>query len=711
MRAGRPPASPNPPSPVSPEEAGGLPSRRQFLAVSLTTAALALAIPLGSACRAAPPSLSRRPPFTRGGWLTIDSNGDVTLLVGQTELGQGIHTAMAMIVAEELGCAWDQVRVRHAPVDPAFDNPLMQRQRTAWSASVRGWWRPLREAGARARVMLVEAAAEQWGVDPGDCHVVEGSVMGPAGQQATFAELAASAGQRTPPRKVQLKDHAAFSVIGTPRPRVELAEKVSGAARYGIDTRLPGMVYCVIARPPWRGATGVRDDAEALDDVEVFDTPFGIAFVAPTTWQAIKARERASIRWMDGTRAPTNRELRERLSTALDTPATDERKAGNVDRAFATAPRTIEAEYVVPYVAHATMEPLNCTAMIANGKCRVIVPTQDQTAAHTAAVEASGLTPGDVSVETVFAGGGFGRRVHTDVVKEAVTVARLTRKPVQVLWTREDDLRHDFYRPASRHRLRAAVEANGRITGWRHAVVGQGLSGAADLPYAVPALHVTQHPFDHALPTGIWRAVDNGPNAFAIESFLDEIAAATGRDPVELRRSLLANEPRALAVLDLAATQGGWHQPLAKDHGRGIALHGMVGSWVAMVIEVEARAVPHPEIRVTRVTAAIDCGVAVNPDGVRAQVEGSVAMGLSAATREMVVTTGGAVTSDNFGRYQLLRTEEMPPVEVHIVPSTADPGGVGEPALPPVAPALMNAIASLSAGQSRIRELPFRSIP
>jgi isoquinoline 1-oxidoreductase beta subunit len=691
--------------PVSPDDQGGAPSRRQFLAVSLSTVAIALAIPLGSAaCRPTPSPLSRRPAFNEGGWLTIDTSGQVVLLVGQTELGQGIHTAMAMMVAEELGCAWEQIRVQHAPADPAFDNPLMQRQRTAWSASVRGWWKPLREAGASARMMLAGAAADRWKVDTDQCHAVEGSIVGPGGQRATFAELAAEAGQRTPPRQVALKSASAFNVIGKSRPRVDLADKTTGAATYGLDTRLPGMQYCVIARPPYAGAVGVRQDVESMPGIRIFETPFGIAFVAPTTWQALRARQQAEIRWNGGTPPTASDEFRNTLASAVFAKPVDERRDGNIERAFADSAQTIEAQYYLPYLAHVPMEPLNCTAHLNGTHCRVIVPTQDQTAAHAAAAEAAGAGVTRVTVETPFAGGGFGRRVHPDVVREAVTVARLTRVPVQVVWSREDDLRHDFYRPACLHRMRAAVDVGGNITGWSHAIAGQGLSGAADLPYPFPAMHVTQHPVEHTVPTGIWRAVDNGPNAFAVESFIDEVALATGRDSLEWRRSLLANHPRALSVLNLVAEESGWGTPTSPSTGRGVAIHGMVGSWVAIVIEVEGTVTGH--LRVTRATAAIDCGTAVNPDGVRAQVEGSIAMGLSAARFEKIMISRGQVTADNLTRYRLLRINEMPAVDVHIVPSTAEPGGVGEPALPPVAPALCNAIAAFTG--LRLRELPLR---
>lgn len=690
---------------MSPDDRGGAPSRRQFLAVSLSTVAFALAIPLGSAaCRATPPSLSRRRAFNEGGWLTIDSSGQVTLLVGQTELGQGIHTAMTMMVAEELGCAWEQIQVQHAPADPAFENPLMQRQRTAWSASVRGWWIPLREAGAGARLMLAGAAADRWKVDANQCHAAEGSIVGPAGQRATFAELAAEAGQRTPPRKVTLKSAGAFNLIGRSKPRVELADKITGRAAYGLDVRLPGMQYCVIARPPYKGAVGVRRDVERAPGIGIFETPFGIAFVAPTTWQALRARQQSEISWSGGTPPASSDDFRATLTSALSLEPTDERKDGNVKRAFETAARVIDAEYYLPYLAHAPMEPLNCTAHINGTHCRVIVPTQDQTAAHAAAVEAAGEGVTRATIETPFAGGGFGRRVHPDVVREAVTVARMAKVPVQVVWSREDDLQHDFYRAACLHRMRAAIDVSGNLTGWTHAVAGQGLSGAADLLYPVPALHVTQHPVAHTVPTGIWRAVDNGPNAFAVESFIDEIALATQRDPVEWRRSLLADQPRALGVLNLAVEKSGWGTLTSSWTGRGVAVHAMVGSWVAMVIEVEGNA--QGTLRVTRATAAIDCGVAVNPDGVRAQVEGSIAMGLSAARFEKITISGGYVTADNLTRYRLLRINEMPAVEVHIVPSTAAPGGVGEPALPPVAPALCNAIAAFTA--LRLRELPLR---
>lgn len=706
MRAAprRRPGLPRPPSPVLPDESGGAPSRRHFLAVSLATVAFALAIPSGSACRPTSIAFSRRPAFATGGWLTIDSDGQVTLLVGQTELGQGIHTAMAMLVAEELGCAWESITVQHAVADAAFDNPLMQRQRTAWSASVRGWWKPLREAGAGARTMLVQAAAARWKVSPGGCSVEPGVVHGPGGETATFAELAPEAGKLPAPRRVSLKPASAFTIIGRDRARIELADKVTGGTRYGIDVRLPGMLFGVLARPPHPGAIAVPTDSERLENVRVVETAAGVAFLAPNTWLALRARERAAIEWHGGSPLSPTDGLRERLAHAIGNSAgVEDLHAGDVKAALQRAHRRVSAEYYLPYVAHAAMEPLNCTAEVRDGRCRVLVPTQDQTAAHAAAVEASGCAAAAVTVETTLAGGGFGRRVHPDVVREAVTVARKAGVPVQLVWSREDDLRHDFFRPASLHRLSAGVLEGGRIEGWSHLVAGQGTTGAADMPYRFSSARVAHHDFIHPIPTGIWRAVDHGPNAFAIECFLDEIASGSSQDPIQLRRDLLQDHPRAGAVLELAAAQSGWQGAMPGGHGRGVALHGMVGTWVAVVIEVAVDR-PARTLRVLRAIAAIDCGTAVNPDGIRAQVEGSIAMGLSAALHEAVEVRNGGVVTANFDRYHLLRIGGMPMVEVHLVPSQADPGGVGEPALPPVAPALLNAIAAATG--IRIRTLP-----
>jgi isoquinoline 1-oxidoreductase beta subunit len=684
--------------PASPDDPGGAPSRRQFLASSLAAAGLSLVVPLGAACRPDARPLAARPPFTPEGWLTIDPTGGVTLLVGQTEMGQGIHTAFAMLVAEELGIAVDRIMVRTADADPAFNNPLMQRQRTSWSASIRGWWRPLREGGAAARQLLVAEAAERWGLAAGECRVTDGVVHAPDGRSAEFGELAAGASRRPYPRSVTLTPRERFRVIGRSQARVELADKTSGRARFGLDLRLPGLLFCVLARPPHAGAVPQYRKDPAAGDVRIVETPLGIAFAAPTTWQALQARRLAAIQWSGGTPPAPSKTLRPRLSDATLKPEIDH-EAGDVERALRAAASRVEAEYFFPYVAHTPMEPLNCIAELKEGRCHVIVPTQDQTAAVAAAAEVSGLPPAAVTVETPLAGGGFGRRVHQDVIREAVTVARLLEAPVQVVWSREDDLQHDFYRPACLHRMRGAITGSG-ISAWSHQIVGQSASGASGLPYRLPNALVSHTTFAHDLPTGIWRAVDDGPNACAIESFIDELADSASLDPVELRRTLLM-DARAKAVFEQVVTASKWTSPLPPGQGRGIALHGMTGSWVALVIEVS---VDQGKLRVLRAVAAIDCGTAVHPDGIRAQVEGSVAMGLSAALHEEITVADGQVANTNLDRYRLLRMDEMPTVETVIIDSAADPGGVGEVALPPVAPALLNAIAN--AAGVRIRSLP-----
>jgi isoquinoline 1-oxidoreductase subunit beta len=643
-------------------------------------------------------------PFAPDASLRIGTDDTVTLVLGASELGQGIHTALAQIVAEDLDCDWDRIRVETAPAHPAYANPLIGRQRTAWSASIRGWWGPLRRAGARARLMLVGAAAEQWGVEPGDCRTESGVVHHPAsGRSLTYGSLAVEAGRRAVPSRITLKAAASFRHIGQPRPRLELAASTDGSACFGADVRLEGMLFAALIRPPVPSARPTFDAKEALAVPgvrRVVTCAAGVAVLGENTWAAWQGRKALRVSWSRGVSAPGADPL-----SALRAALAGERRAivnrGSARARIGRGGRVLSAEYFVPYLAHAALEPMVCTASVTQDRCLVLVPTQDQTSALEAARTAWGLPADTVEVRTTLVGGGFGRKVDPAVVREAVLIARSAGAPVQLAWSREEDLQYDRYRPASLQRLTARCSEGGRIDALIHELAGDDAGPAAAPPYDIGAFLVESAPFTHPVSTGIWRAVADTGCAFARESFLDELAKAATVDPLTMRRAMLRDR-RARGVLDLVTTTAGWADPLPAGRARGLALHGMVGSWAATVAEVDADS--SGPVRVRRIVTAVDCGTVVNPDGARAQVEGAMAQGLSAALFEQITPSEGFAAERNFDRYRLLRLGEMPEARVVFVPSQAPPAGLGEVGLPPVAPAVANAFASLT-GQ-RLRHLP-----
>ncbi len=656
--------------------------------------------------------------FRPNAFLAVDAAGAVTIWVVRSEMGQGVHTSMPMLVAEELECDWKSIRVEQAPTDPRFGS-----MSTGGSRSVRGSWTPLRQAGAAAREMLVAAAAGRWGVEPASCRAEAGKVMHAAsGRSLGYGELAAAAARLPVPREPRLKDPRDFRLIGKRVPRLDTPAKVDGRAVFGLDVRLPGMLFATVARPPVHGATVAGFDAGKARKVpgvrQVLSVPSGVAVVADSTWAAIGGREALQVRFDDGPNGSLDQEAVARL---LSDPAAKPqvvRADGDLEAALAAAHRRIEAVYQAPFLAHATMEPMNCTARVTAKGAELWAPTQAPTWAQGEVAKALGLPEGAVAVHTTLLGGGFGRRAIPDFPVEAALVARAAGAPVQVVWTREDDMRHDLYRPASRHELRASVDAAGRLTAWHHRVRAPSIAaqlfggragrpdvveGAADVPYAAGAVLVDCVTPALGLRVGWWRSVYSSQNAFAEECFLDECAAAAGQDPLAFRRALLQRHPRLRGVVELAAEKAGWGSPLPAGRGRGMACHASFGSWVAEVAEVS---VERGEVRVHRVVAAVDCGHVVNPDTVEAQVEGAVVYGLSAALRGEITLERGRVRQGNFDDYQPLRMEEMPAVEVHLVKSAEDPGGIGEPGLPPIAPAVANAL--FAATGWRFRRMPLR---
>lgn len=662
-------------------------------------------------------------------YISIAQDGTVVVVLDRVEMGQGVATALPTLVAEELEVDIGRIRLEFAPVDPRYINTMLGAQATGGSTSVRSSWEKLRRAGATVREMLIAAAAQTWGVPTSECRAENGAVVHrPSGRRLGYGALAARAAQLPVPRSVPLKDPSDFRLIGKPLPRLDTLDKITGRAVFGTDVKVPGMLVAVVARCPVFGGR-LRDfDARralAVRNVRhVVPIESGVAVVATDFWSALKGRDALKVRWDEGPYAGlSSARISRMFRAAVQQPAAVARSEGDVDRAFRTLRKKVEATYELPYLAHATPEPMNCTAHVRPDGCDIWVPTQAPDEAQRVAAKITGLPHSAIKVHGTYIGGGFGRRFEQDFVAEAVQISKVTGAPVQVLWTRKDDLQHDFYRPASFHYLRAALDKDGLPLAWIHRIVcpsmlaretADGTSGgvdegavdgAVDLPYAIPNLridYVAQEPW---VPIGAWRSVGHSQNAFAVECFIDELAAAANQDPYQLRRELLRNVPRHRAVLELAARKGDWGDPLPPGRGRGIAFHASFGSLVAMVIEVTVT--PEAGVRVGRVVCALDCGMVVNPDIVAAQMEGSVVFGLSAALKGEITIRKGRVVQQDIHDYPALRMHETPPIEVHILPSQEPPGGVGEPGVPPVAPALANAV--FAATGKRIRKLPIHA--
>lgn len=650
--------------------------------------------------------------FAPNAWVRIGSDDRVTVLIDRSEMGQSSLTGLAMLVAEELEVDLAAVHTEFAPAAPAYTNPLIGSQATGGSTAIRAAWEPLRRAGASARSMLVAAAAAAWGVDPGSCRAESGTVVHPAsGRRARYGALAAAAAKLPVPRDVPLKAPGDFRIIGKPTPALDAPAKVQGRAIFGSDVTPPDTLVAVVARCPVFGGRVARFDGTRASSVpgvrHVLAIDSGVAVVADDTFAALRGRNALVITWDEGALAGLDSEaIREHFAQTARKPGSVASERGDTGAALAHASKTLEAVYETPWVAHLPMEPMNCTALVSSGGCELWVPTQAQTRAQETAARIAGVPPAAVQVHTTFLGGGFGRRLQGDFVAEAVQIAKAVGRPVRVVWMLEDDLHHDFYRPANLTLLRGALDGHGRPLAWLQRIVGPNMShGGVDVPYAIPNQRQERITDDPGIPTGPWRSVGASQNAFAVESFVDELAHAAGADPFTFRRELLHGSPRHLGVLELAAAKAGWTEPPAPGRHRGIALYFSFGSWVAEVAEVSVAA--SGAVRVHRVVCAIDCGSTVNPDSVAAQLEGAVAMALTAALKGEITLARGRVMQNNFPDYPLLTLAEMPQVEVHIVRSTAPPGGVGEPGVPPLAPALANAV--FAATGKRIRRLPLRS--
>jgi isoquinoline 1-oxidoreductase subunit beta len=677
-------------------------------------------------------------------WVHVKPNGEISLIVAKSEMGQGIRTGLAMVLAEEAAVDLNTVKVEQAETRPDIYAHLG----TGGSGSTMENYMPLRRAGATVRELMITAAAAKWSAPRLECTAEKGVVLHRASsRRAGYGELveAASKLPLPDPEKVPLKDVAKFELIGHPTPRVDVPAKVNGSAHFGIDVHVPEMLFAVVARCAVFGGKPAHFDAAKAKAVpgvrDVFEIPAlgngmftagGIVVVADSTWTAMKGRDALQITWDNGEHsAESSDALREALRDAAGKSGKRSRNDGDVDAALAKASKPIEAIYELPLQAHATMEPMNITIHRRGNDCEVWAPTQSPDWVQGTVAQVLGIPPAKVIVHTTLMGGGFGRRYMADYPAEAAQIAKVTGKPVQLLWTREDDMTHDFYRPASCHRMRGALDASGRPTAWFHTLAStsirgfwdpkadpgsQEVGGAEQVPYAIPNVRLEYNPVASSVPRAWWRSVENSFNGFAVESFIDELAAAAGQDPVQFRKTLLVKPPnwkprneddpnpaRLRAVLELAAEKSDWTTPLPKGRGRGIASFASFGSYFAEVAEVS---VTGKTFKIDRIVAAVDCGQIVNPESVRSQTEGAIIFGLSAALKNEITVKNGAIEQTNFDGYDPIRINEAPPIEVHLVASHEDPGGMGEPALPPIAPAVANAIFAAS-GQ-RLRRLPFQ---
>ncbi len=697
------------------------PSRRSFLKGSAATGGgLVIGFVLPAAGRLAEAAA----PFQPNAYLRIASDNGVTVVCGLSEMGQGVLTAIPMLVAEELDADWSKVRVEQAPVDKAFNNPMFGMQATGGSTSVRGHWEPMRKAGAAAREMLVAAAARTWKASPADCRTEKGMVIHKSGKKLSYGRLVASAAKQSVPANPRLKDPKDFTLLGHGMHRLDTPAKVNGSAKFGLDVRLPGMLIAVMARPPVPGGKALSVDdskAKAIKGVrQVVQIPQGVAVLADGYWPAKQGRDALEIKWDDGPNAGlSSAGVTNMLAEATTVEGKVGRNDGNVG--MVGVAKAIESQYEAPYLAHACMEPMNCTAWVKRDGVEIWAGTQSQGPSQGILGQVASVDPGKVKVNTMFLGGGFGRRFAPDFTIGATLLSKISGKPVKLVYTREDDMRAYFYRPASVTRFTGGLDAEGRPVAFSARVAspsimeGSGfmkipptgvdqfaVEGIADLPYDIPNLRVEYARVEPGVQVWFWRSVGHSQNIFFSESFIDELAHEAGKDPFEFRRSLLGKQPRYRGVLEAAAEKAGWGKPLPAGVHRGIAVAQSFGSYVAEVAEVSVGDDGTPKVH--RVVAAVDCGMTVNPEIIRRQIESAMVFGLSAALYGRITFKDGRVEQGNFDSYPVLRMNEMPKVEVHIVPSGEKPGGIGEPGLPALTPAVTNAI--FAATGKRIRRLP-----
>jgi len=704
-------------------------TRREFLKTTVAGAGLTIAAvmtPAGLRFLSAA-ELAQDPTFKPNVYLRIAPDDSITVVVSKSEMGQGIATSLPMIIADELEADWKQVSFVFAPASDEYKDPVWGMQSTGGSTSIRHMHDTLRKAGAAAREMLILAGSEALKAPLKECAAMNGVVRNlKTGKSYSYGKLVFEASRLQVPQNPTLKKEGQFKYIGKAMPRLDALEKSTGRALFGLDTIVPGMLYAVMARPVQYGASPAAVNKEAAKQVKgvqaVIEGPRGIAVVADTLDAAWKGRTALNITWQNA------------ASPALDTASLEKDMAarigeqglvaasrGDAKSALTGAAKKVEAAYRTPYLAHATMEPMNCAASVTADRCDIWAPTQNQGGVKGMAVKATGLKPEQVFVHTTYLGGGFGRRFETDFAEEAVNISKAAGKPVKVVWTREEDLQNDFYRPANFTKIEAGLDDKGALTAWSHKIVcpsifarvfpsmmkngidNAAVEGVTDLEYEVPNLLAEYVRIDLPVPVGFWRSVGASHNGFIIESFVDELAAAAGRDPLEFRLGLLQKHPRAKRVLETAAQKAGWGKKPAMGQALGIAYHLSFGTYVAQVAEVSVEKTTG-RIKVHKVTCAVDCGSVINPNTVSAQMEGAIIMGLSAALKEKMEFAAGGVKTSNFGDYDLLRMSETPEIDVHIVTSRDPLGGIGEPGVPCAAPAVANAV--FAATGVRLRSLP-----
>ena len=707
--------------------------RRQFLKFSVAASGgllIGFYLPAMSTLGSAQQSANT---FMPNAFVRIGTDERVTVIVNHSEMGQGVYTSLPMLLAEELDADWTKVGFESAPVDPKYNHPAFGMQMTGGSSSVWSGLEQFRQAGGAARAMLIAAAAQQWNTDATTCRTESGAVFDRSNRRLTYGQLVAAAAKMTPPARVELKDPKTFKLIGKPIKRLDTAEKLNGKAIFGIDVKLPGMLTAVVARAPIFGAK-VRsfDDSRArsMPGVrKIVAVPSGVAVIADSFWQAKMARDALRVEWDEcGMQSFSTTKLMEEFRQRAKSPGVSVRNDGDAASALSHAAKKIEAVYEVPYLAHLMMEPLNCVVDLRADSCEVWTGSQFQTIDRANAAKVAELPAEKVQLHTTFLGGGFGRRANpqSDFVVEAVHVAKAAGAPVQVkvIWTREDDMQGGWYRPAFLHAIEGGVDANGNPVSWKSRLVGQSImagtpfeammlkgkaydpasvEGIDDLPYAIPNVAVEYHKADVNVPVQWLRSVGHSHTAFAAECFIDELAGLAQRDPYQFRRELLRKQARHLGVLDLAAEKAGWGKSLPKGMGRGIAVHFAFGSYSAHVAEVS---VTDGKVRVHRMVCAIDCGQYVNPGIIAAQTEGGAIFGASAALYQELTFDNGRLQQTNFHTFPVMRINECPQIETHIVENNEKSGGIGEPGVPCAAPAIANAVFAVTG--KRIRRLPIR---
>lgn len=712
---------------IPPNRGSTRPSRRNLLTGGLAGGfLLAFHLPVRAANEPVQMSYTTDGKFSPNAFIRIDNAGKTTLVMPQVEMGQGIYTAVAMILAEELDADYAQVTLQHAPPnDKLYGNPVFGIQVTGNSNSVRAFWMPLRKAGAGARAMLVQAAAQQWQVEAPSCTASNGQVVHAAsGRTLSYGALAEAASTQTPPKDIHLKDPKNFTLIGKPLKRFDTPDKVNGKVVYGIDAMLPGMKFATLVQcPVFGGKVGKVDDSAAkkipgVQKVIVLDDL--VAVVGDHMWAAKKGLDALVVTWDEGPNANvSSTDIWENLRAASQKDGVIAKSTGDIAKGLATGDK-FDASYELPFLAHATMEPLNCTVHFKPDGCEIWTGTQVLARVQSEAAKAADLPVDKVTANNHLLGGGFGRRLEPDMVVAAVRVAKQVDGPVKVVWTREEDIQHDIYRPVYRDTISASL-SGGKIVGWKYRVAGSAIlarwlppafqkgididaiDSAVDMPYDIPNFHVEYVRAEPpAVPTGFWRGVGPNNNVFAIECFMDELARKAGKDPIAFRRDMLGKEPRLLAALDLVAEKSNWGQALPPRAGRGVCVQPSFGSFIATVVEAEVD--DQGEVRLRRITSAVDTGIAVNPDTIAAQLQGGLIFGLTAALFGEITIDKGRVQQSNFNDYRMLRINEVPNIDVHVIKSGEAPGGIGETGVTAGPPALRNAI--YAATGVALRRLP-----